>query len=176
MYFKPVKVCRDDGRRVTSKAVGGTNAAPAGQIDPPGVTVCPEEKQGLGSKMIPGETIQCPCCGEKSVVKSRTKMNGWTKVGTVLVCALCGAELGAPEERTAAAAVRRKSDSLASLLGEGAEFTPGADLTPDENYGRFCRNCVHFLAHPFKTLCSKYNRPADPMGDCPEFEKRKEQA
>ena len=90
--------------------------------------------------------------------------------------ALCGAELGAPEERTAAAAVRRKSDSLASLLGEGAEFTPGADLTPDENYGRFCRNCVHFLAHPFKTLCSKYNRPADPMGDCPEFEKRKEQA
>ncbi|WP_303056259.1 hypothetical protein [Victivallis vadensis] len=122
--------------------------------------------------MIQGETITCPHCGEKSVVKSKAKMEGWTKVGTVLVCALCGAELGTPDEKSAEDAGRKKLGSLAALLGEGAEAAPKADLTPDENYGRFCRNCVHFIEHPFRVLCGLDGHEIDPMGECGKFERK----
>ncbi|HCH85322.1 MAG TPA: hypothetical protein DFL85_07405, partial [Lentisphaeria bacterium] len=61
----------------------------------------------------------------------------------------------------------------AALLGEGAAPEAGADLTPDADYGRFCRNCIHFIEHPFRTLCGRDGRTADPMGECGHF-KRKE--
>ena len=63
--------------------------------------------------------------------------------------------------------------AMAALLGEGAAPEAGADLTPDADYGRFCRNCIHFIEHPFRTLCGRDGRTADPMGECGHF-KRKE--
>ena len=43
--------------------------------------------------MKAGEKTRCPHCGEDTVVKSKPKMEGWTRVGDVLVCALCAALL-----------------------------------------------------------------------------------
>lgn len=129
--------------------------------------------------MRPGETADCPHCGERTVVKSRKRMDGFTVTGEFFACALCGAELGRPEAATEAAmkadAVpdRKATDRLASLLGDVA-VEEKADLTPDEGYGRFCRNCVHFIEHPFKTLCGLSGSAADPMGECPRFERKKE--
>ena len=118
-----------------------------------------------------GESFVCPRCGERSIVKSKNKMEGFTLIGKVLVCALCAAELGNPAdgsaERTPSNAGR-----LAALLGESAPPGAKADLTPDEGYGRFCRNCVHFIEHPFKTLCGIDGHAADPMGECPRFKKK----
>ena len=93
--------------------------------------------------MQSGDSVDCPHCGEKTIVKTKNRMDGFAIVGSCLVCALCGAELG------------------------------GADLTPDADYGCFCRNCIHFIEHPFRTLCGRDGRTADPMGECGHF-KRKE--
>lgn len=125
--------------------------------------------------MRAGEKVRCPHCGENTVVKSRVVMDGWQKRGEVFVCLFCGGELGRPGDAAAeaAAAGKRAADRFAALLGEGAEAAPAADLTPDEGYGRFCRNCAHFLEHPFKTLCGLDGSAADPMSECPKFEKRK---
>ena len=62
--------------------------------------------------------------------------------------------------------------AMAALLGEGAGAAPKADLTPDENYGRFCRNCVHFIEHPFRVLCGLDGHEIDPMGECGKFERK----
>ena len=121
--------------------------------------------------MREGESFVCPRCGERSIVKSKNKMDGFALVGKVLVCVLCGAELGKPAD---GGAEKKPSGSsrLAALLGESAAPEAKADLTPDEGYGRFCRNCVHFIEHPFKTLCGIDGHAADPMGECPRFKKK----
>lgn len=118
-----------------------------------------------------GESFVCPRCGERSIVKSKNKMEGFTLIGKVLVCALCGAELGNPADGSAEK-TPSNSGRLAALLGESAPPGAKADLTPDEGYGRFCRNCVHFIEHPFKTLCGIDGHAADPMGECPRFKKK----
>ncbi len=124
-----------------------------------------------------GENVRCPRCGENTVVKSRPRMDGWRKTGEVLVCLFCGGELGRPgdaaEEEVAAG--KKAAGRFAALLGEGAETAPAADLTPDEEGRRFCRNCVNFIEHPFKTLCGLDGSAADPMGECPKFEKKNRQ-
>ncbi len=121
--------------------------------------------------MRPGESVNCPHCGERTLTKSKKKMDGFTVVGESLVCALCGAELGTPEAEKSAAPDRAASDRLAALLGD-VSIEAKADLTPDEGYGRFCRNCLHFIEHPFKTLCGLNGNAADPMGECPRFQKK----
>ena len=99
--------------------------------------------------MREGESIVCPRCGERSIVKSKNKMDGFSLVGKVLVCALCGAELGKPVE-DGSEKKNSTADRLAALLGESAPPEAKADLTPGDGYGRFCRNCVYFIEHPFK--------------------------
>ena len=37
---------------------------------------------------------------------------------------------------------------------------------------RFCKDCKHFLKHPFVDRCEIDNKPVDPMDDCEKFEKR----
>lgn len=123
--------------------------------------------------MREGESIVCPRCGERSIVKSKNKMDGFSLVGKVLVCALCGAELGKPVE-DGSEKKNSTADRLAALLGESAPPEAKADLTPGDGYGRFCRNCVYFIEHPFKTLCGVDGHAADPMGECPRFKKKEE--
>ena len=116
--------------------------------------------------MKAGEKIRCPHCGEDTVVKSKPKMNGWTRVGDVLVCALCGAELGAPEpgdggKNSSSAA------ALAALLGEAP--APKLRLDPGAEHKRFCRNCRHRIEHPFVLRCGRDGREIDPGGCCENF-------
>ncbi|MST98121.1 hypothetical protein FYJ85_13840 [Victivallaceae bacterium BBE-744-WT-12] len=106
-------------------------------------------------------------------MKTKNRRDGFAIVGSCLVCALCGAELGGAEPASGDAAGQKAAERLAALLGEGAAPEAGADLTPDADYGRFCRNCIHFIEHPFRTLCGRDGRTADPMGECGHF-KRKE--
>ena len=116
--------------------------------------------------MKAGDKIVCPHCGENTVLKSKPKMEGWTRIGDVLVCALCGAEAGVPEkadgDRSASAA------ALAKLLGEAPE--PKLRLAPGSEHRRFCRNCRHRIEHPFVLRCGRDGREIDPGGCCDAFE------
>ena len=120
--------------------------------------------------MKAGDKIVCPHCGENTILKSKPKMDGWTRVGDVLVCALCGAEAGVPEkadggEKTASAA-------LAALLGEAP--APKLRLDPGSEHKRFCRNCRHKIEHPFVLRCDRNGREIDPGGCCENFEPEEE--
>lgn len=117
--------------------------------------------------MKSGDIITCPHCGERTVVKTMKKFSGWQVTGEVLACALCSAELGAPEKAASGSAAR---DRLAALLG--GDDTEHVTLAPGEEHRRGCRNCIHLLEHPFKLLCGRTRREVEPMHVCPEFQDR----
>ena len=70
--------------------------------------------------MQSGDSVDCPHCGEKTIVKTKNRMDGFAIVGSCLVCALCGAELGGAEPASGDAAGQKAAERLAALLGEGA--------------------------------------------------------
>ena len=124
--------------------------------------------------MKAGDHTHCPHCGENTFVKEEVVMDGWQVKGKKLVCALCGHKLGevaaAAERPAAAAADPAKLSALAGLLGAEAEAKPDLGLRQTER--RFCKDCRHFLVHPFMTRCSKFDRDVDPMGDCLHYQPR----
>lgn len=117
------------------------------------------------------DKIICPACKEASIAKLKNKMAGFTKVGQVLACMLCGAELETytpPENATGGK--EKKLEQLGMLLGAAPSAPVRLAAADDEK--RFCKDCRHFLKHPFVDRCDIDNNPVDPMDDCPQFEKR----
>lgn len=121
--------------------------------------------------MLPNEKIICPACKEESMAKLKNKMDGFTTVGKVLVCMLCGAELEEYKaSETAAGGNEKKLEQLGMLLGAAPSAT--VRLAAADEDKRFCKDCKHFLKHPFVDRCEIDNKPVDPMDDCEKFEKR----
>ena len=54
---------------------------------------------------------------------------------------------------------------IAVLPGDGT----GPERIADDGVRRFCRDCRHYISHPFLSRCDRHDRAADPMGDCPDF-------
>lgn len=124
----------------------------------------------------PGASFHCTHCGNDSIAKKENVMEGWRCVGTRLVCALCGAPLAAEDVSSAgtsalsdaSASAKRSLDGAASFLGTSLEeLAPKLDL--GESDGRFCKNCEHFLRHPFQSRCLLHDRDVEPMEDCSDF-------
>ena len=118
--------------------------------------------------MKAGDKLICPHCGEPTVLKSKPKMEGWNRVGDVLVCALCGAEAGTPESGGSGRGGAEATAALAALLGETS--APKLRLDPGTEHRRFCRNCRHRIEHPFMLRCGLDGREIDPGGCCDAFE------
>ena len=111
--------------------------------------------------------MRCPFCGEESFAKKRLIRSGWQITGEVEVCALCGKELPAAEKKSAdTSAADERKRKLSALLGgveeEKIQLSGEADL-------EFCRNCRHFVLHPFRNFCALTDAEADPMGECEHF-------
>lgn len=123
--------------------------------------------------MQPNEKIICPFCHEASIVKVKTKLDGFTTVGQVLTCMLCNAELGTVDDEkndNTAGPDSQKLQDLGMLLG--AAPAARARLAAADDEKRFCKDCAHFLKHPFVDRCDLDNHPVDPMDDCEKFQKR----
>ena len=121
--------------------------------------------------MLPNDKIICPACKEESMAKLKNKMDGFTTVGKVLVCMLCGAELEEYKaSETAAGGNEKKLEQLGMLLGAAPSAMVRLAAADEEK--RFCKDCKHFLKHPFVDRCEIDNKPVDPMDDCEKFEKR----
>ena len=115
-----------------------------------------------------GDSQICPACKEKSIAKEKKIMDGWSVKEIRLICSFCGADWGVPDKPEAVRADNAAADRFAALLGE-VEKSEKADLSPTEDYGKFCRNCKFFITHPFKSICAKTDNEADPMGECQFF-------
>ncbi len=114
-----------------------------------------------------GERMKCPHCSQDTVIKEKNLMDGWTAVGKILACAICGGKLGDIEAEPKAAANTAAMDSLKALLQTEGEAKPVIEVSEDEKH--FCKDCAHFINHPFITRCGLHNRPTESMDDCPQF-------
>ncbi len=125
--------------------------------------------------MKANQAITCPACGEKSIAKAKTLLDGFRPAGEVLVCMLCGAELGKAEDAaTAPAAASPACGALAALLGGGESAKP--TLRREAGEGRFCRDCDHYLVHPFLSRCTLKQCEVNPMDDCPQWRPKKDKS
>ena len=115
-----------------------------------------------------GDTKICPACNERSIAKAKKILEGWSIKEIRLCCSFCGADWGLPEADDSPEKIKSRTDSFAALLGE-VEKSEKADLSPTEDYGTFCRNCKHFISHPFKSICARTSLDADPSSSCSYF-------
>lgn len=136
-----------------------------------------------------GQSFRCPACRSDSIVKKIREMDGWNFVRESLACAFCGAVLGsassaADDGASAADAHGRAARRLAALLGDDdlessrkwraqaqAALAGNADGRSD---APFCRDCRHYIKHPFLSRCLLTDRAVEPMQDCARFERRPE--
>ena len=118
--------------------------------------------------MKAGEFTECPHCGQSTALKEKVLMDGWTKVGKVLACAICGEKIAdIPEPQAAVAEKGKALSGFAALLHAEAEEKPEIKVNDDEK--QFCRDCAHFIAHPFLSRCTLHRKEVNPMDDCPDF-------
>ena len=123
-----------------------------------------------------GQQIECPHCGQDSLVKIETEMDGWTKAGEFYACALCShklADIVAGEPKVDLEAKAKSLEKFADFLG--TKPSEKDEVVEDDGERRFCRDCRHFLLHPFLTRCVRFDKDVAPMGDCPDFETREEE-
>jgi hypothetical protein len=128
--------------------------------------------------LIPGKEFHCVSCGRDSVVHKKAVLLDW-QVRYDLVCGLCGAQLleGYTEGKTPdSAPTSGKSEKLAQFLQVEAEATSRpVDLLGEEavNEREFCRDCRHYIHHPFLSRCSLWHKEIGPMESCERFEIKK---
>jgi hypothetical protein len=122
---------------------------------------------------LPGESFCCPACGRESIAKTQTLMDGWRRVGEAVVCAFCKAPVGGPAPRDAGKGAAPPAAASAAALNRLASFLDTKPEAPpefkDKDRGHFCKDCRHYLKHPFYSRCLLHDKPVEPMDDCDDF-------
>lgn len=119
-----------------------------------------------------GQSFTCPRCKRESIVQLKVLFDGWTAQGEHFVCGLCGADLG--ENKPAAGPATAPPDAAAAsraadFLGTALPVKPRFDTKDLKKV--FCRDCRHYVKHPFESRCLLRDRKVEPMSDCPSHER-----
>ncbi len=122
--------------------------------------------------MRPGDEITCPKCGRNSFLKKVAILDGWTKKGEIFACASCSAKIAdAPVHGQTERQAARQASALAAFLNEN-EAPIKTRIEAGESEKRFCRDCTHFIKHPFGDKCGLHDRNVNPMDDCRDFNRK----
>jgi hypothetical protein len=126
-------------------------------------------------KMKRGDRLECPNCGQSTIAKEKVVMDGWTAKEKILICTLCGEKVGEIETDADSRTETGNSalSGLSALLGE--EPQEKIKLTAEGSERQFCRDCVHYVAHPFLSRCELHKKNVNPMDDCPDYIQNKKE-
>ncbi len=122
--------------------------------------------------MKAGDEIICKYCGENSFLVKKILMDGWTKSGEALICSSCSKVIEKIDITNKALENNNKNslNKFANFLGEEEVLRkPNINTEEDSN---FCRDCKHYISHPFLDRCSLHQKEVNPMDDCPLFSKK----
>ncbi len=122
--------------------------------------------------MKPGEEIKCAQCGSDAFAVKKTEMDGWTNLGEILACSACNAKIADLNTTTQS---KESSNSAKSALSSflGVEEEKKKEFKASEEEKQFCRDCGHYIEHPFLSRCELLDKTVNPMNDCPKFLKIK---
>ena len=105
--------------------------------------------------------IHCPACGRDAWLTRKAQYDGFTKVGEIVACALCGHLFDSEADiRTKTAARRRFLPRRTA--------PPGSDFNEDEK-GKMCRYCAEYVVNPFVQRCALHQREVEATDTCPHF-------
>ena len=121
-----------------------------------------------------GDEIKCKFCGANSFLVKKTIMEGWTKTGEVLICSSCSKVIHKilidekqSESITKENINKTSLDKFSNFLG--GEKIKRPVIKEEEKH--FCRDCKHYISHPFLDRCSLRQVEVNPMDDCELFER-----
>lgn len=122
--------------------------------------------------MKSGDEIKCPFCNEDSFAVKGTEMDGWILKGEILKCSFCGkklADIVKTTETDNLTIPNIKLDKLASFLGTEKVIHKTIESDGDK---AFCKDCKHYIKHPFLNRCGFHTKEVDPMNDCSDFARK----
>lgn len=109
--------------------------------------------------------VVCSACGEESFLKRVTKYDGFRKVGDVLKCSSCGHEFASDDEAPAARKAR-------PAIFDEDDAPRTIRVFRDDEKGRLCRYCRHFIVNPFTQRCGRHQKVVEATDVCGDFESR----
>ena len=122
-------------------------------------------------KMIKkGDKLVCPHCKEETFVKQVTEMDGWTKKGEILTCALCSKKIADVQPEEEQSGQNDKLSALSALLGGETFEKPSVSLNQSDR--RFCKDCKFAIRNAFVIRCELSGSVVEAMNDCEKFRKR----
>jgi len=109
--------------------------------------------------------IICTACEADTLIRREPIYEGFNKVGERLTCSSCGHEYGGED------AVPYKADASPAIFTE--EDKPRkAEVFRENERGRTCRYCRHYVVNPFAQRCGLHNRFIEAIDSCEDFEKK----
>ena len=106
--------------------------------------------------------IACSACGKDALLLRRPRYEGFTRIGEMLSCSACGHDY--PDE----AAVPFKGRRVVQVFSE-ADRPAAVQVFREEEKGRLCRYCQHYLVNPFTQWCSLHRKEVEATDSCDRF-------
>lgn len=110
-----------------------------------------------------GLEIICTECGADAILRREPVYEGFKKVGEDLYCSACAHKY--PSEKD----VPFKAGRKLSVFDE-SDKPEIVDVFGDEERGRNCRYCEHYLLNPFTQRCALHFKEVRATDFCDDFE------
>ena len=111
--------------------------------------------------------MDCPACGKTTFLRREAVYDGFKKTGERLFCASCGHEF--PSETEVSFKEKKKLDIFSD-----DEKPRHVEIFHDEEKGKNCRYCRHYMVNPFTQRCAVHNKEVQATDYCERFEKKPE--
>lgn len=114
--------------------------------------------------------VYCQTCGCERPLKIKKRLEDFHVVEEYYACSVCGKRLELPEEKESCG--NPGKPSVLDILPDEPQSEHG-NLLPDlDDEIHFCRDCSHYLFHPFQSRCCLYDKAVEPTNDCSSYKKR----
>lgn len=109
--------------------------------------------------------IQCPACGQETLLLRQPRYEGFAKIGETLSCASCGHAFASEAE------VPFKQRAKMDVFTESDRSKPVEVFTEGE-HRRLCRYCAHYVLNPFMQWCGLHKKEVQATDSCDQFAPR----
>lgn len=107
----------------------------------------------------------CPHCQKETLFTVEPVYDGFRKVAERKTCSACGKTLDGDSPPASSS----KPDPLAALFGDDATPEKLNLFDVEEETGRLCRKCKHYVLHPFTQRCGLHDMEVQATDSCPQF-------
>lgn len=111
--------------------------------------------------------ILCPACGNETLLLREPVYDGFKRTGEALKCAGCGHTFASEAE------VPFKHRRGPVVFTE-ADRSRTVEVFREDEKGRICRYCQHYVVNPFRQYCGRHRREVEATDSCNDFTARAE--